>query len=132
MSDREPVDTAAPWTIKAIGTGTREAVIKAARQEGLTVGQWLERRVAEWLADGSPVPVGTAPPGPAANLGDLAQLVQAATAAAAAAAVPVPPAFARAAMQAARQAMRQARPAPAARPVQARLAAPAGSQDTSQ
>jgi hypothetical protein len=42
----------APWTIKAVRTETRNA---AARREGLTVGQWLERRVNEWLADGGPV-----------------------------------------------------------------------------
>ena len=53
----EPVDAVAPWTIKSVATATRDAVTKAARQEGLTVGQWLERRVAEWLEDGGPVRV---------------------------------------------------------------------------
>jgi hypothetical protein len=45
------VDSIAPWTIKAVATETRNAAISAARQEGLTVGQWLERRVREWTAD---------------------------------------------------------------------------------
>ena len=118
MSDRDPVDTAAPWTIKSVPTATRDAVTKAAKQEGLTVGQWLERRVAEWLADGSPMPVPAAAGAPigAANLGELAQLTQAALAAASAAGVPVPPRFAREAMQTARQAMKQTRGAPPALP----------------
>lgn len=53
----EPVDAVAPWTIKAVASETRNKVIAAARQEGLTVGQWLERRVNEWLEDGGPVRV---------------------------------------------------------------------------
>jgi hypothetical protein len=39
-----------PWTIEGVTTETRGQVIAAARKEGLTVGQWLERRVSEWLA----------------------------------------------------------------------------------
>ncbi len=111
MSDREPLDTAAPWTIKSVPTAIREAVTKAARQEGLTVGQWLERRVTEWLADGSPVPVpaAAAQPMPGATLGELAQLTQAALAAADAAGMTVPPQFAKDALLTARKAMRQAR-----------------------
>jgi hypothetical protein len=46
-----------PWTIKAVPTETRTKVTAAARKEGLTVGQWLERRVNEWLEDGGPVHV---------------------------------------------------------------------------
>lgn len=55
--DDVPVDAIGPWTIKAVPTETRNRVIAAARQEGLTVGQWLERRVNEWLADGEPMRV---------------------------------------------------------------------------
>jgi hypothetical protein len=44
-----PIDTIGPWTIKAVPTETRNRVTVAARKEGLTVGQWLERRVNEWL-----------------------------------------------------------------------------------
>ena len=111
MSD--PVDTAAPWTIKSISVATREAVTKAARREGLTVGQWLEKRVAEWEAEGSPVPVSsTAPSGPAPNLGDLAQAMQAARALADAAGVPVPPSVARDAFAVLRVATRQVRGLP--------------------
>ena len=128
MADSEPVDTAAPWTIKSVPTATREAVTKAARQEGVTVGQWLERRVAEWLADGSPVAVAPAAAvAPAPDVGGLAQLIEAATAAAGAAGVPLPPQFARDAVLTVRKVMRQARgvasPAPR-KPAPARLAAP--------
>jgi hypothetical protein len=43
------IDVMEPWTIKGVATETRKQVIAAARKEGLTVGQWLERRVNEWL-----------------------------------------------------------------------------------
>lgn len=116
MSD--PVDSAAPWTIKSLSVSTREAIVAAARREGLTVGQWLERRVAEWEADGSPMPVaGISAP----NLGDLAQAWQAARALADAAGVPVPPHLARDAFAAVKLATRQVRglppPVPRRRPV---------------
>lgn len=114
MSDRDPVDTAAPWTIKSVSVATREAVTKAARRENLTVGQWLERRVAEWEGEGSPVPVSS----PAPNLGDLAQAWQAARALADAAGIPVPPHLVRDAFATVKRATRQARglPLPAPRP----------------
>ena len=84
MDEPDPVDSIAPWTIKAVAKTTRDAVTNAARREGLTVGQWLERRVAEWEGAGSPVPVpaGGTRPGPAApiNLGELAQAMEAARA----------------------------------------------------
>lgn len=117
MSD--PVDTAAPWTIKSISVATREAVTKAARREGLTVGQWLEKRVAEWEAEGSPVPM---PSGSAPNLGDLAQAMQAARALADAAGVPVPPHVARDAFAVLKVATRQVRGLP---PPSVRRKAPA-------
>jgi hypothetical protein len=60
-----PTDTAAPWTIKSVPTKTRELVTVAARKEGLTVGQWLERRVNEWVADGEPALVRPDQPGSA-------------------------------------------------------------------
>ena len=105
MDDREPIDTVGPRTIKSVPKATRDAVTNAARREGLTVGQWLERRVAEWEPDGSPMPVATiAPVGPAPNLGDLAQVMQAARALAEAAGVPVPPHLARDALAAVKQA----------------------------
>ena len=44
-------------------TETRNKVTIAARKEGLTVGQWLERRVNEWLEDGGPVRVSHGQPG---------------------------------------------------------------------
>jgi hypothetical protein len=56
-SMNEPMDVVGPWTIKAVPTEIRNKVMIAARQEGLTVGQWLERRVNEWTEDGGPVRV---------------------------------------------------------------------------
>lgn len=122
MADSEPIDAVGPWTIKSVSTATRAAVADAARREGLTVGQWLDRRVAEWLADGGPVPVPAASAGPAPNLGDLAQAMQAARALAEAAGVAVPPQLARDALAAVRQATRQVRGLPP--PVRRRLAPP--------
>jgi hypothetical protein len=46
----ETVETAVPWTIKGVTAANREVVVTAARQEGITVGQWLDNRIAEWLA----------------------------------------------------------------------------------
>ena len=48
--DCQLIDVMEPWIIKGVTTETREQVIAAARKDGLTVGQWLERRVNEWLA----------------------------------------------------------------------------------
>ena len=44
--DEELIDAVGPWTIKSVSVETRNKVTIAARKEGLTVGQWLERRVA--------------------------------------------------------------------------------------
>lgn len=106
MDEREPVDTVAPWTIKAVAKSTRDAVTLAARREGLTVGQWLERRVEEWEGQGSPVPVhhdSSQPPPPY-----LANLIEAARALAKDAGVPVPPIMAKEALRLTRKAVRQA------------------------
>ena len=112
----DPTDAMQPWTIKSVSVRTREAVVAAAKRENVTVGQWLEKRVAEWEADGSPVPVPTSS-GPLPNLGDLAAVMQAARALADAAGVPVPPHLARDALAAVKLATRQVRglPAPAPR-----------------
>jgi hypothetical protein len=56
-NQNEPIDTVGPWTLKSIPTETRQAVIRAAQRENLTVGQWLERRVREWTDAGSPVDI---------------------------------------------------------------------------
>lgn len=64
MDESHPTDAIAPWTIKAVAKTTRDAVTNAARVEGLTVGQWLEKRVSEWLADGGPVHVTGSPHDP--------------------------------------------------------------------
>ena len=55
MSEDEPisgaVDTVKPWTIKSVATETRDMAISAARKEGLTTGQWLERHVRQWCEE---------------------------------------------------------------------------------
>ena len=68
MSD--PVDTIRPWTIKSLPTRTQGMILAAAKREGLTVGQWLERRVDEWANQGSPEPRGSL-------VSDLAELIRA-------------------------------------------------------
>jgi hypothetical protein len=84
----EPVDTVGPWSLKAVPTQTRQAVIRAAQRENLTVGQWLERRVREWTEAGSPVTV--ADPRPTGDdLAVVERVVAAAVALAGAPAVPV-------------------------------------------
>ena len=104
------VDSVGPWTIKAVAKTTRDAVTNAARREGVTVGQWLERRVAEWEDAGGPVAVPR--PQPAVNLGELAQVMEAARALAGAATVAVPPQLAKDALGMVRLAIRQAKGLP--------------------
>jgi hypothetical protein len=70
MSD--PVDVMKPWSIKSVATRTQSIATAAARRENLTVGQWLEKRIDEWEAQGSPEPR------PAATISDLAALLTAA------------------------------------------------------
>ena len=111
MSD-DAVDLSGPWTIKSVPTKTRLAVIEAARKEGLTAGQWLERRVSEWLADGSPVPVAAPAATPPQGLAELAQVMEAARALADAAGVKVSPGLARESLALVRQATRAARGMP--------------------
>lgn len=89
MDQEPPTDAVGPWTIKAVGTETRHRVTVAARKEGLTVGQWLERRVNEWIEDGEPVRVSPGQPGngqefarvsplsiPGSDRSELAELVR--------------------------------------------------------
>ena len=47
-------DSIKPWTIKSVASEVRDLAIIAARKEGLTVGQWLERviRAATAESDG--------------------------------------------------------------------------------
>jgi len=53
-------DSLGPWTIKVMPKSIRDMTVAAARDEGLTVGQWLERVIRERVAEGrpSPQPVG--------------------------------------------------------------------------
>ena len=110
LSETDPVDSVGPWTIRAVAKTARDAATNAARREGLTVGQWLERRIAEWEDAGSPVVVSRPPP--AVNLGELAQVMEAARALAGATAVSVPPQLAKDALSLVRLAIRQAKGLP--------------------
>jgi hypothetical protein len=101
----DPVDAMGPWTIKSVPTSTKEAVIKAARQEGCTVGQWLERRVGQWLADGSPIPV-DAPP---ANLEGLGMFMREAREYAVLAGLPMSKTLARAGLATVREHLKRVR-----------------------
>jgi hypothetical protein len=70
-----PADAMAPWTIKSFPTATRNKITLFARKEGLTVGQWVERRVEEWEEMGQPTRVD---PGLQPGQPDLMELVTAA------------------------------------------------------
>lgn len=74
--DRTPTDTMAPWTIKSVSTATRDTVVTAARKEGLTTGQWLERRVREWTENGSPTRIATSLPASSDLVGSVDQMVE--------------------------------------------------------
>jgi len=65
--DAEPLagqlDPIRPWTIRAVSVEARDLAIGAARKEGVSVGQWLERRIRSWVETDAPVS-GAASPGP--------------------------------------------------------------------
>ena len=107
-------DAISPWTIKAVSKTTRDAITLAARKDGLTVGQWLDKRVAEWVSDGRPThvePSSPSAPSAPSNLADLAKLMDSARSLAEAANVPVPPQLAKDGLSLLRQAVRQSRSA---------------------
>jgi hypothetical protein len=79
-----PADDMAPWTVKSLPTRTRTMISTAARREGVTVGQWIERRVDDWEAEGGPVrvalpeqPAAPAPTGSEPSLTEMATLLTA-------------------------------------------------------
>jgi hypothetical protein len=114
-----PTDTIGPWNIKSVPTATRQAVIRAAQRENLTVGQWLERRVNEWTEDGSPLAV-SATDKPADDAARLRLIQEAIAAAVALANAPtVPPGFRRRA----NRLLRDMLPAPLRTPAAAPLPA---------
>jgi hypothetical protein len=104
-------DAISPWTIKAVSKTTRDAITLAARKEGFTVGQWLDKRVAEWVSDGRPIHVEPSSPSAPSSLADLAKLMDSARSLAEAANVPVPPQLAKDGLSLLRQAVRQSRSA---------------------
>lgn len=119
MDEHQAVDSMGPWTIKSVSTKTRETITLAARKEGLTVGQWLDKRVSEWIEDGSPVHVEPAAP---SNLADIAQLMEATQRLAQAAGVAVSPGLAKEGLLLLRQAVKQSRAA--SKPTTLRISAP--------
>lgn len=66
----DPIDTMQPWTIKSIATSDRDFVVESARKDGVTVGQWIGKRLADWRQDGHPVSVQVSNHG----LGDLVSM----------------------------------------------------------
>ncbi len=124
MSDGGTVDTIIPWTIKAISKAARDVATDAARRDGLTVGQWLEKAIIGYLDAGSPVVVVSSSPPAPVDLVGLAAAMQAMKDVSAAAGVQVPPQLAKDSQAAVRVALRQAkglppRAASKAKPVQA-------------
>lgn len=65
--DAEPLagqlDPVRPWTIRAVSVEARDLAIGAARKEGVSVGQWLERRIRAWAETDPPAASGAASPG---------------------------------------------------------------------
>ncbi|HIJ83126.1 MAG TPA: hypothetical protein HPQ00_02865, partial [Magnetococcales bacterium] len=45
--DRCSQQVTRPWTIRDIGDDTRKSVIRAARREGMTISQWVNRVLDE-------------------------------------------------------------------------------------
>jgi hypothetical protein len=72
---RDPIDIIKPWTIKAVAVEARDMAVIAARREGLTVGQWLERVIREAASDQSAVVANKSAPG-APDVVRLAPLVE--------------------------------------------------------
>jgi hypothetical protein len=73
--DAEPLagqlDPVRPWTIRAVSVEARDLAIGAARKDGVSVGQWLERRIRAWAAAEPPAAGEAAsawPPGTAVAL----------------------------------------------------------------
>jgi hypothetical protein len=73
MPDADPVDLMQPWTIKSVATRVSKAITAAARRDGLTTGQLMERMWDAWERGGKPVAVE-----PVNVVADLATLLHAA------------------------------------------------------
>jgi hypothetical protein len=50
----DDTETFGPWTLKRAGSRMRETIVREARKSGLTVCEWLEKRLSEWVEDGMP------------------------------------------------------------------------------
>lgn len=70
------VDTVKPWTIKAMPNEVRNLAIAAARNENMTVSQWLERLIRE-RAEGGQNGFSTSPTSsPASSLSVILELAR--------------------------------------------------------
>jgi len=57
------LDPVRPWTIRAVSVEARDLAIGAARKEGVSVGQWLERHIRSWAEADTPAGAGSGTPG---------------------------------------------------------------------
>jgi hypothetical protein len=48
-------DTLRTWGVKNVPDRIIKTITDSAKKEGLTIAQWLERRIEEWVEGGSPV-----------------------------------------------------------------------------
>jgi hypothetical protein len=120
VDEHQAVDSMAPWTIKSVSTKTRETITQAAKKEGRTVGQWLDKRISEWRGDGSPIHVQPTSP---SNLAEIAQLMEATLKLATASNVAVPPQLAKDGLGLLRQAVKQTKRASQSNQTMARITA---------
>jgi hypothetical protein len=115
-------DKMGPWTIKVFPNEVRNMVAAAARDEGVTVPQWLERVIRERVA-GKPVGNPSYQPNQSGSSPDrLIDLLREARAMAQAPEVPA--SLTKAVVALTREAVRQARGLPPLAPRQRRLAGP--------
>lgn len=61
-TSRPDRDATSVWSVKSVPWPTRDAISSSSQREGLTIGQWLERRVAEWEGAGSPTTISSPAP----------------------------------------------------------------------
>lgn len=81
MDNEKPaaVDQMGPWTIKAFPTDARRRIVRAAEIQGVTVGQWIEKRLEEFDQDSGNLVVNHVDAGrqaPSAGLLERAQAVR--------------------------------------------------------
>jgi hypothetical protein len=114
-------DSIKPWTLRAMPNEVRNMAIAIARDEGLTVSQWLERLIRHHVAGGPQHPPASGAPTSGGGRLDLIDLLREARALAQAPEVPIT--LKRSVFALSREAVRQARGLPPPAP-RHRLAGP--------